>query len=52
MSNEGEEKDSEGLRGIIKKFLKVKGGSECCGDIRIEEVAEDETEDKAETVDH
>lgn len=41
-------KDSEGLQGAIKRFLRVKGGGSCCK-VRIEEVEEEKTEDKAKT---
>ncbi len=41
-------KDSEGLQGAIKKFFGVKGSGTCCK-IRIEEVEEEKTEDKAKT---
>lgn len=42
-------KDSEGLQGAIKRFFKVKGGGSCCCKVRIEEVEEEKTEDKAKT---
>lgn len=50
MSNKEKDKskDSEGFRGAIKRFLRVKGGGSCCK-VRIEEVKEEKTEDKAET---
>jgi hypothetical protein len=41
-------KDSEGLQGAIKRFLRVKGGGSCCK-VRIEEVEEEKTGDEAET---
>jgi len=43
-------KDSEGLQGAIKKFFGVKGGGSCCCKIRIEEVEEEKTGDKAKTI--
>ncbi len=50
MSNKEKDKskDSEGFRGAIKRFLRVKGGGSCCK-VRIEEV-EEKTEDEAETI--
>ncbi len=46
---EDKSKDSQGLQGAIKRFLRVKGGGSCesCK-VRIEEV-EEKTEDEAET---
>jgi len=41
-------KDSEGFQEAIKRFFKVKGGGSCCK-VRIEEVEEEKTEDKAKT---
>ena len=41
-------KDSEGLKGAIKKFFGVKGGGSCCKVI-IKEVEEEKTEDEAKT---
>ncbi len=43
-------KDSEGLQGAIKKFFGVKSGGSYCCKIRIEEVEEEKTEDKAKTI--
>lgn len=47
---EDKSKDSQGLQGAIKRFLRVKGGSSCesCK-IIIEEVEEEKTEDEAKT---
>lgn len=47
---EDKSKDSQGLQGAIKRFLRVKGGGSCesCK-IIIEEVEEEKTEDEAET---
>jgi len=45
---EDKSKDSEGLPGAIKRFLRGKSGGSCCK-VRIEEVEEEKTEDKAET---
>ena len=42
-------KDSEGLQGAIKRFLRVKGGGSCCCKVIIKEVEEEKTGDEAET---
>lgn len=41
-------KDLEGLQGIVKRFLRGKGGGTCCS-VKIEEVTEEKTEDEAQT---
>lgn len=41
-------KNSEGLSGTIKRFLRGKG-SRCCCKVTIEELEEQKTKDKAET---